>query len=293
MTDPYQIRDGILVPPVPVAHRDDEYDSRGFDGLARMQRDHFWYRGRHRFLLHAVRRHLARSIPRNSALRAIDLGGGCGGWVDYLRRHGELPLAELALADSSEVALRYSAPFLGGNAALYQIDLLDLQWSDRWDLAFLLDVLEHIPDHEAALRQVRDALAPGGLLFVTVPALMAFWTWNDQLAHHQRRYSRPDFFRLASTCGLLLRETRYFMFFLSPLLMASRLLTGPGRGMTEEQRRRRMEAMHEVPRPIVNVALAAIFGAEAPLGHLISFPWGTSLLAVLQKPPETSAARIT
>jgi SAM-dependent methyltransferase len=165
----------------------------------------------------------------------------------------------------------------------YQVDLLNLYWTDRWDLAFLLDVLEHIPDHEAALRQIHDALAPGGLLFVTVPALNQFWSWNDDVAHHQRRYHRADFRKLADACGYQLLDARYFMFLLSPLLLASRSLAGRGLA-TEEQTRRRMGRMHEVPNPMINGALAAIFGAETPLGHLVRFPWGTSLLAVLRKP---------
>jgi hypothetical protein len=40
---------------------------------------------------------------------------------------------------------------------------------------------------------------------------------------------------------------------------------------------------YRVPHPIVNGALAAIFGCESPLGHRLPFPWGTSLLAVLQR----------
>src|SRR5688572_30410958 len=47
---------GIYQPPTPVEHRDEEYPSEGFDALAAMQRDHFWYRGRHRFILHFTRR---------------------------------------------------------------------------------------------------------------------------------------------------------------------------------------------------------------------------------------------
>lgn len=285
--DGYRPRDGILVPPVPVAHREDEYDSRGFETLARMQRDHFWYRGRHRFLRHALRRRL-RGLRPGPPPRAVDLGGGCGGWMADLVKHPEVPIGEYALADSSEVALRAAAAVLPDRVARYQVDLLNLQWRDRWDLAFMLDVLEHIPEHERALEQARDALAPGGLLFITVPALRAFWTWNDELAHHQRRYSRADFRRLASTCGLRLLDARYFMFFLSPLLMASRLTTGARVGaMSDDAKARLMERMHRVPGPVVNGAMAAIFGGETPLGHVLPFPWGTSVLAVLQKPRES------
>ena len=211
--DPYHHEyNDLMVPPVAVIHRESEYDSRGFAILARMQRDHFWYRGRHRLLLDIVHRHVG-PIPS----RLVDLGGGCGGWVDYLERHKRFPVAELALADSSEEALRFAESILSPTISRYRIDLLNLQWNDRWEVAFLLDVLEHIPDHEKALRQVFEALTPGGLLIVTVPAFQAFWTWNDDLVHYQRRYTKSSLSALARGCGFQVLEARYFMFFLTPL----------------------------------------------------------------------------
>jgi SAM-dependent methyltransferase len=279
-TDCYRPCDGIFVPPIAVAHRDDEYHSQFFEALSIMQRDHFWYRGRHRFLLQAVHRFVVGSAPR----RVVDLGGGCGGWVDYLNRFRRFPISDLALADSSEIALRFAARILPPRISRYRIDLLNLQWTNRWDIAFALDVVEHILDHERALCQVRAALVPGGLLFITVPALNCFWTWNDDVARHRRRYCQADFQHLAARCGFRLREARYFMFFLSPLLLASRIATRHRvEGMTEESRRELAAKMHRAPHPLINLSLATIFSLETPLGHFLRFPWGTSLLAVLEK----------
>ncbi len=46
---------GIWMPANPVAHRDQDYDPAGFSMLQRMQQRHFWYAGRHRFLLGALK----------------------------------------------------------------------------------------------------------------------------------------------------------------------------------------------------------------------------------------------
>jgi SAM-dependent methyltransferase len=278
----------ISPPPPPegraaVIHRDDEYDPSGFALLRGMQERHFWYRGRHRFLLGSVHRHLGGA----SARRVIDLGGGCGGWLAYLAARKRFPTDELALADSSPEALRLAADFLPAGAETFQVDLLNLPWSDRWDVAFLLDVLEHIPAHDQVLSQVYQALAPGGLLFITTPALRAFWSWNDEVAHHVRRYSKADFRRLAADCGYRLLDARYFMFFLSPLLLAARLAVRPDlETMSKEQVQDIMARMHRVPNPVVNGALGLIFSCETPLGHYLPFPWGSSVLAVLQKPSD-------
>jgi SAM-dependent methyltransferase len=197
-------------------------------------------------------------------------------------------VAELALADSSLQALRLASEVLPPLTKTFRVDLLDLPWKDRWDVAFLLDVLEHIPAHEDALRQIHRALAPGGLLFLTAPALPVFWSWNDEVLHHVRRYTRADFRQLATACGYRLLDARYFMFFLSPLLMVARLVVRPDlKVMSKERVDELLARMHRVPPTVVNETLGLVFCCETPLGHFLQFPWGSSALAVLQKPRDS------
>lgn len=287
MWDPYRLDEstGIRTPPNPVRHRDLEYDPRGHERLAAMQRDHFWYRGRRRFLLHAVRKWAVPRFPRDSVPRVIDLGAGGGGWIRHLAESSPWSGAEWAIADSSAGSLRSAAGSLPAHAGRYHADVLDLQWSDRWDCAFLLDVLEHLPDHEGALREIARAVAPGGLLFVTVPAMQAFWSYVDEVGHHRRRYHVADFAPLARDTGWRLLDCRYFMFFLSPLLWWSRSRRGRAvERMTFDERLASAQRGDAVPPAPLNLALSAVFAGETPLGHRVRFPWGTSLLAVMEKP---------
>jgi SAM-dependent methyltransferase len=284
---PYVLTDGVFVPDFPVAHREDEYHAAGFELLRNMQHQHFWYLGRRRFLLHALRRHLGKlTADGRAAPRAIDLGGGAGGWASFLAEQAELPLTEIALADSSAQALQAAATCLPSRVSRYQVDLLRLGWQQRWELIFLLDVLEHIPDDRQALAQVYEALAPGGLVIVTTPALQRLWTWNDEVVGHQRRYSRAQLDGLARACGFRVLDTRYFMFLLSPMLLASRLLKAPDLAkLSQAEVWTLIERSHRVPSTPVNTLLRWVFDLETPLGHLLPFPWGTSVLAVLQKDP--------
>lgn len=195
-----------------------------------------------------------------------------------------MTVSELALADSSLTALKMASPNLPPGASRYQVDLLNLPWEGRWNVAFLLDVLEHIPDHERVLREVHKALAPGGLLFVTTPALPCFWTWNDDVGHHLRRYSKSDFRQLSDACGFQLLDARYFMFLLSPLLLLTRWCKKPKiQGMSTEQVKELLVKMHRVPPKAINEALFAVFAAETPIGHIVPFPVGTSLLGVFRR----------
>ncbi len=276
-------QNGLFLPKVPIEHREEEYDPHGFATLREMQSRHFWYRGRHRFLLSALGRVL-RTIPPTEKLRGIDLGAGCGGWIAYLQKHQPQWFAELALADSSIDALEYAATCVHPGTPRYQIDLLQLPWENRWDVVFLFDVLEHIPDDVETMRQIYKALRPGGYLLVATPALKFFWTYNDDLAHHVRRYSRGDFARLAEVTDFKLCWSRYFMFFLSPLLFLSRMNSPDIANMSKDEIRAHQRRTHAIPCAPLNFALTLAFGSETPLGVWMPFPWGTSVLGVFQKP---------
>lgn len=281
----FEDREGVFVPLAgPVQHQSEDYDPWGFEVLLRMQREHFWYRGRHRFVLASVVRHLEALGVRREALAAIDLGGGCGGWVSVLQDRGPR-FRELALGDSSLVALQRARETCPDSIRLYNVSIYELPWRRRWDVVFLLDVLEHLEDDAEALRQVARALAPGGLVFATAPALDRFWSRNDDIAGHRRRYSRADLDLLGARAGLEVLDTRYFMFFLSPILWASRKVFSRVPSRNPQDVRDLVERTHRIPAAPLNAALAAVFGAETPLGLNRRFPWGTSVLSVFRLPP--------
>lgn len=276
----YQLNsNNIYISPNQVTHRDEEYDQDGFALLFEMQERHFWYRGRHRFFSGTLDRHLPKST---SKLKAIDLGGGGGGWLRYLANKRPGLFSQVALADSSLIALENAAIVLPQDAQRYQIDLMNLHMHEEWDVAFLFDVIEHLPDDKRAMEQVREALKPGGLLFVATPAIQCFWSYNDEFAHHLRRYTRADYKSLATKTGFTLLDARYFMFFLSPLYLLSRLRPRLDK-LSEQEKKELFFKQHQTPSKPINATLSAIFAAETPVGHLLRFPWGTSVIGVFRK----------
>jgi SAM-dependent methyltransferase len=272
--------DGIHRAARPVQHRDEDFPEIGIDVLCAMEERHFWYRGRHRFLLAALDRMQPAGSPPWSA---VDLGGGIGRWAGYLVNQRPTRFSPLALADSSETALRMAGETLPTRVARYQVDLMDIGWEAQWDCAFLLDVIEHLPDDVQAMRQAAWGLKPRGLLFVTTPALKQFWSSNDEFMHHLRRYTRKDYAALAQASGLELLDARYFMFLLSPLYWLARKFPS-ARDISAEQKRQLIQDSYRVPSTPLNLALTAVFAAETPLGHWLRFPWGTSILGVFRKP---------
>ena len=59
----------------------------------------------------------------------------------------------------------------------------------RFDVATLLDVLEHVPDDGAFLRRVVKLVKPGGAIVVSVPAWPSLLGLHDMKLRHLRRYT--------------------------------------------------------------------------------------------------------
>ncbi len=57
-----------------------------------------------------------------------------------------------------------------------------------FDCVLCSEVLEHIPDDQKAVAELRRVLKPGGMLIVTVPYQKRLWAEDDEYVGHVRRY---------------------------------------------------------------------------------------------------------
>jgi hypothetical protein len=72
-----------------------------------------------------------------------------------------------------------------------------------FDLMLFLDVLEHVADDHAFLKEmVGEALAPGGTIVVSVPAWQGLFGKHDEALKHYRRYSPRTLRAMLSNAGL-------------------------------------------------------------------------------------------
>jgi SAM-dependent methyltransferase len=228
---------------------------------------HWWYRGR-RTVLDGVIAGLG--MPAHA--RILDAGCGSGRNMVELARYGAVTGVELSETSVALARERGVGDVLAGS-------VLEMPFADdSFDVAVSLDVIEHLEDDLAALRELRRTVAPGGALLLTVPAYQWLWSGHDEINHHHRRYTRRSLQRVAERAGWSQLRTTYFNSLLLPAAILLRVLDRVNRAKTTES-----SLDLWVPPQPVNWLLERPLTLEAALiarGGRI--PAGLSLLAVFR-----------
>lgn len=133
--------------------------------------------------------------------KLVDIGAGSGLFLKVAREHG-WEVSGVEFNDKSVENIRK----LG-------IEVFDRPLEDEIypagsvDVVAIWEVLEHINDPNQFLQQIRDILAPGGLLFICVPNIHALVT---RLLHEKARtfggHTHVNFFSMQSLSALLARN---------------------------------------------------------------------------------------
>lgn len=80
----------------------------------------------------------------------------------------------------------------------------------EYNAIIMINVLEHIEDDVAALRNLRKTLVPGGHLLIYVPAMPSLFSKLDKEHGHYRRYTRKQFVHRLQEAGFEISLLRYF-----------------------------------------------------------------------------------
>lgn len=160
---------------------------------------------------------LTRGVPISPADTVIDVGCGDGVFVHFCARQG----AEVIFIDRSEAALaKTAAKVTASPARAYQgilsdCDPIPLQ-DNTGDLVICTEVLEHVPDPRAFLRELIRVTKPGARLLITVPdsrseRLVAATAPEQyfQEPNHIRIFTADDFRQLAEEAGLVIESHRF------------------------------------------------------------------------------------
>ena len=90
-------------------------------------------------------------------------------------------------------------------------------------LILMMDVLEHVDDDLALLKEYADPMPSDGRIAITVPAFQWLWSGHDVFLEHRRRYTLAQVEDLVARAGLRVIKGRYFFGGLFPAVAALRL----------------------------------------------------------------------
>lgn len=239
-----------------------------FEGMARVEDDHWWFSGKRGLVLATL------ADQGISSGAALDVGCGTGGVVRALEGAGLDPVVGI---DRSPAALALASA--GGARCLASASAAMLPIADAAVRCITsLDVIEHLDDDVAALREYVRVVEPGGLVLVAVPAYQWAWSDHDTALGHRRRYTARRLEDAAVAAGLDVLRTTYFHSWLVPVAAALRKtpLRRLGGGSSAE------EASYVGRR--VNRALSGVVAMEQRLARRARVPFGLSILLVARRP---------
>lgn len=230
--------------------------------------DHYWWFVSRRELVASLVDRLQLSRPA----MIVDVGCGTGATAVLLQQYGTV-----IGVDISPLALSWSRRRGLNNLLLAAAERLPIAFQSV-DVVVATDILEHLDDDVAVLREFHRVLKPGGYVVVTVPAYSILWSEHDLALMHRRRYVARALAKRAQMSGFEIGRLTYALFFLFPLALVMRLLKRipPPNKQPEAQ-------LPPLPNWL-NRFLIRFQRIETALLHYCRFPWGVSVVAVLRKP---------
>ena len=245
---------------------------REYHILRSVEDTHWWFRSLHELAASWVRR---AAGPDGG--RVVDAGCGTGGLIAFLSA-----FTRAEGFDASPLAVELAAERGVGDVRLGDLNDPGLE-PGAYDAVTSIDVLTHhgVRDDADATRRLAEALRPGGLLFLHLPAYRWLISHHDAPVGGVRRYTLGRVRAMLEGAGLEFVHGSYRNATLLPPIAAWRLAR-----KAIDRRPPDPEAPSDVgPMPAwVNVPLLALCRLENRIGSRWGLPFGTSVWAVGRRP---------
>jgi len=236
--------------------------------LFRVEQSHWWHTGR-RTILASFVAEICRQVTDRRP-RILDVGCGTGANLLMLSKYGDaegVDVSEDALAFCRERGLQ-NVKLGAGEELPYE--------GGTFDLVTAFDVVEHMDDDLAGVKEMRRVLRPGGRVLIFVPAFMFLWGLQDDVSNHRRRYRMSELRRVLEQAGFEVERTSYanITFFL-PILLIRKLMRLTGMKASTE---------NNINVTALNGVLGRMLAAESWVLKYMNLPFGVSALCVGRAP---------
>lgn len=231
---------------------------------------HWWYVGRRRIIAAFLKR-ICDDLreERKDEPRILDIGCGTGGNLETLSSFGRAEGVDI-----STEALDFCRARGLDNVRQGAAETLPYE-SESFDLVTGLDVVEHLDDDVAGLREMRRVLRPGGRMLLFVPAFRFLWGVQDEVSHHRRRYTLKELKRRLQQAGMTVERATYAnITFFGPILVGRLFMRLTGLRPASE---------NNVNVSALNSVFGGVFGAERWWLSRMGLPFGVSIICVAKR----------
>jgi len=253
-----------------VADLPKEMQSHHYPILYQVEETHWWYLGRRRIIQSLVER--IRATLNNANPRILDVGCGTGANLKMLAAYGRAEGVDI-----SPQAVHFCHERGLDSVKLGAIEHLPYE-NDSFELVTALDVIEHLDDDIAGLREMRRVLRPDGRVLLFVPAFMFLWGVQDDVSNHRRRYTLPGLLKAVKEAGFSIEWASYanLSFFL-PVLVVRSLMRWLGlRAATE----------YGINISLMNRPFSWLFASERFILKRGKIPFGVSAVCIARRVEE-------
>lgn len=243
---------------------------------------HWWFVGRRAILESFLKEIVDRSGSQSQtaapagqesaaapgALRILDVGCGTGANLEMLSQFGDAEGVDVS-DDALEFCRRKGLNVQKGLAE-------SLPFADEtFALTTALDVVEHLDDDVAGLKEMHRVTKRGGYSLFFVPAFMWLWGVQDDISNHRIRYTRKQIVERIEQAGYKVERATYANWtFFAPILAGRVLMRLTGL---------KPESENNINVSALNGIFGKLFSAERFWLKRFNFPIGVSIVVVAKK----------
>jgi SAM-dependent methyltransferase len=229
---------------------------------------HWWFVGR-RAIMESFLETIVQSLKSNvQSLKMLDVGCGTGANLEMLSQYGEAEGVDVS-DDALEFFRRKGLKVQKGLAETLPYD------DETFDLTTALDVVEHLDDDIAGLKEMYRVTKRGGYSLVFVPAFMWLWGVQDDVSNHRIRYTRSQIVERLEKAGYEIERATYAnVTFFAPILAGRVFMRATGI---------KPESENNVNVSALNGVFGKLFASERFWLRNLNFPFGVSIVVVARK----------
>ena len=236
-----------------------------YEKLYHLETHLWWFESRRSIIMYLIR----NIIKPQRKLKILDIGCGTGSEIDFFTEFGEI-----TGIDSSKEAINLCLK-RGLEKKVIEANAEKLSFPDEiFDLILCLDVLEHIQYPEFAIAEISRLLKKEGFVVLTVPAFAWLWSEHDKVSGHFKRYNIKELKSILQLKNFKLIKMSYFNTFLFPAIVLLRKFKNFIGSKDND---------FAIPIKPINWFLKCVFDSEKFFLKYLDFPFGISIITIIQK----------